>query len=316
MVTGHPDGGKSTRKILAILRIIGAPALLVIIMWRVDLGEMIAAFGRIRILPFAGAAILIAVNFALQIIKWRYLLSPAVRVTRADLIRSLMGGYAFVLATPGRVGEFSRALFIPGESRLKIMGLVAVDKLTTFSIILLASSLSLALWRPEPFFLLPLGALGLFILLAFQPRFLVMAARKLSPLLPWRDKIALFLEGIQTLSGRRILVLLLLSLLLFLVYSVQFYLLLSAFEAVGKRVMIICFPLVTLINSVPITIGGLGIREGAAVLLFTQFGVQGSSALGAALLLFAINILIPGLCGLAFIHQIGSHAKPLMEKNP
>jgi uncharacterized membrane protein YbhN (UPF0104 family) len=79
--------------------------------------------------------------------------------------------------------------------------------------------------------------------------------------------------------------------------------------------MIICFPLVMLVNSVPITIGGLGIREGAAVLFFSQFAVQGSSALGAALLLFAINILIPGLCGLAFIHHIGKPAISMPEEH-
>jgi len=67
---------------------------------------------------------------------------------------------------------------------------------------------------------------------------------------------------------------------------------------------------------VPVTIGGLGIREGAAVLFFSRFGVQESSALGAALLLFAINILIPGLCGLAFIHHIGKPSMTMPEEHP
>jgi uncharacterized membrane protein YbhN (UPF0104 family) len=106
------------------------------------------------------------------------------------------------------------------------------------------------------------------------------------------------------------------SLLYFLIYSTQFYLLLSAFEKVELRVMAICFPLVMLANSLFITVGGLGVREGAAVLLFTRFGVHESSALGAALLLFTINILIPGLFGLIFVRQIGAKKKPLTEKKP
>jgi hypothetical protein len=88
----------------------------------------------------------------------------------------------------------------------------------------------------------------------------------------------------------------------------------DVFEDVAVLTMIICFPLVMLVNSVPVTIGGLGVREGASVLFFSQFAVQESSALGAALLLFAINILIPGLCGLTFIHHIGKPAVPLPKE--
>jgi len=301
---------------LAALRVAAAPLLLLIILLLVDLGEIAASFGQIRLLPFAGAVSLVTVNFAVQIIKWRYLLSESAQVTRGELIRSVIGGYAFVLVIPGRMGEFSRALFIPGESKLKLMGLVAIDKLSGFSIIVLMSSLSLALLYPGLFYLPIMGILGLFVLIASRPQFLKVGAQKLSRLLRLRDKVSLFLEGIQTLSSRRIVVLLLMSFLYFLVYSTQFYLLVLAFEQVELRVMAICFPLVMLVNSLPITVGGLGVREGAAVLFFSRFGIQSPSALGAALLLFTINILIPGLCGLVFVHQIGSKPKPLTEKNP
>jgi uncharacterized protein (TIRG00374 family) len=281
----------------------------------VDLREITAAFSHIRLVPFAGAAFLVTVNFAMQIIKWRYLLTPSAKVTRGELIRSVIGGYVFVLAVPGRIGEFSRALFIRRESKLKVMGLVAIDKLSGFSIIVLMSGLSLSLLYPKLYFAPVIGVFGLFILAASKPRFLMTRAQKLARLLPLKGKVSLFLEGIQTLGSRRIVVLLMISLLYFLVYSTQFYLLLLAFEQVKLRVMAICFPLLMLVNSLPITVGGLGVREGAAVLFFSRFGVQESSALGAALLLFTINILIPGLCGLAFVHKIGSQQTSSKEKN-
>lgn len=304
------------RKILAILRIAGAPLLLVIILLRLDLGEIILAFGDIKPVPFAAAAALLTVNLAVLIVKWGYLLSESTRVTKWDLTRSIFGGYAFLLATPGRIGEFSRALFIARESKLKVMGLVLIDKASAFGIILLMSGISLALLRSGPYCLPALGILGLLALLVARPQLLRAAAEKLTLLFPLRGKLSIFMEGIKTITRRRVVVLLLMSLLGFLVYSSQYCLLLLAFETVTFRVMAIGVPLVILASSLPITIGGLGIREGAAVLLFTQFGVQGSSALGASLLLFAINILIPGLCGLAFIHQIRFRQKPLTEKKP
>jgi uncharacterized membrane protein YbhN (UPF0104 family) len=305
-----------TEKITRIVRILGAPLLLIIILLRVDLREIAAAFGRIRPLPFIAALALLPVNFSVLILKWHYLLSHSVRATRGQLIRSVIGGYAFVLAAPGQVGEFSRALFIPGESKLRLIGLVAVDKFTAFLITASLGLLSLGLWHSGLMFAPFLVFLGLLIWLLLRPRQFVAVTLKLIRKLPLKQKTFRFLEGFRTLSTRRLFTLLLMSLLYFLVYSLQFYFLLWAFEDVSPMAMIICFPLVMLVNSIPVTIGGLGIREGAAVLFFSQFGVQESSALGAALMLFAINILIPGLCGLTFIHHIGKPAMPMPEEHP
>jgi len=304
-----------TEKITRILRILSAPLLLVIILLRVDLGEITTAFSRIRLLPFLAALALLPVNFAMLILKWRYLLSPSVKATRGQLIRSVIGGYAFVLATPGQVGEFSRALFIPGESKLRLIGLVAVDKVTAFLITALLGLLSLGLWHSGAMYLPVLFFGFLLSWLLLRPRQFLAVTVRIFRKLPLKRTTFRFLEGFRGLSTQRLFVLLLMSLLYFIIYSLQFYFLLWAFEDVAPLVMTICFPLVMLVNSVPITIGGLGIREGAAVLFFSQFAVQESSALGAALLLFAINILIPGLCGLAFIHHIGKPAISMPEEH-
>jgi uncharacterized membrane protein YbhN (UPF0104 family) len=311
----HREGHFSSRRIIKILRIFAAPVLLIFILLRVDLQAMANAFGHIRPWPFIAALALLPVNFAVMIIKWRYLLSNSTKVTRGQLIRSVIGGYAFVLAAPGQVGEFSRVLFIPGESKLRLMGLVAVDKFSAFVITVLLALLSLGLWYSGFLYGPPLIFLSLIIWLVLRPRQFVAAALKLSRKLPLKQKVFRFLEGFRSLSTHRWIVLLLMSLLYFLVYSLQFYFLLWAFEDVSLFVMIICFPLTMLVNSTPISIGGLGVREGAAVLFFSRFGVQEPSALGASLLLFAINILVPGLCGLAFIHHIGKPAVPLPEEN-
>jgi uncharacterized membrane protein YbhN (UPF0104 family) len=303
-----------TEKFIRIVRILGAPLLLVIILLRVDLGEIASAFRHIRPLPFVIALVLLPVNFTMLIVKWRYLLSPSVKATRGQLIRSVIGGYAFVLATPGQVGEFSRALFIPGESKLRLIGLVAVDKVTAFLITALLGLLSLGLWHSGAAYLPAVIFAGLLTWLLLRPRQFLAVTVRIFRKLPLKQKTFRFLEGFRGLSTRRLIVLLLMSLLYFFIYSLQFYALLWAFEDVAVLTMIICFPLVMLVNSVPVTIGGLGVREGASVLFFSQFAVQESSALGAALLLFAINILIPGLCGLTFIHHIGKPAVPLPKE--
>ena len=70
------------------------------------------------------------------------------------------------------------------------------------------------------------------------------------------------------------------------------------------KAVLFCFPLIILSISLPLTIGGLGVREAVAVLLLSRFGVAQATALNAALLLFVINVLAPGLLGLTLVPKM------------
>ena len=62
---------------------------------------------------------------------------------------------------------------------------------------------------------------------------------------------------------------------------------------------------VVLITALPISIGGLGVREGALVFTLQAYGVAAHDALALAILIFATNILAPGLAG-GILEAIGS----------
>jgi len=51
----------------------------------------------------------------------------------------------------------------------------------------------------------------------------------------------------------------------------------------------------------PVSLGELGIREGASVYFLTQFGETASVAFNASIFLFIINLLIPALVGLVLL---------------
>lgn len=55
--------------------------------------------------------------------------------------------------------------------------------------------------------------------------------------------------------------------------------------------------LVVLLTVLPISIGGIGVREGALVLVLAGFGVPAHEALALSILVFATTILAPGLLG-------------------
>ncbi len=54
---------------------------------------------------------------------------------------------------------------------------------------------------------------------------------------------------------------------------------------------------VIMITIIPITISGLGLREGAFILLLGAFGVSDSNAFAYSLLIFAVTQVLPGLLG-------------------
>ena len=64
--------------------------------------------------------------------------------------------------------------------------------------------------------------------------------------------------------------------------------------------------LVNVISMVPISVNGLGIREGAFVLLCTQVGVGSAEALSVALLGRVLVLLISSVGGLMYLtHRSG-----------
>ena len=60
---------------------------------------------------------------------------------------------------------------------------------------------------------------------------------------------------------------------------------------------------------IPISISGLGVREGLAVYFFNLYGVPGAYAVATSLFLFVLNAIIPALIGLYYIYHKRKHLK-------
>jgi uncharacterized membrane protein YbhN (UPF0104 family) len=48
----------------------------------------------------------------------------------------------------------------------------------------------------------------------------------------------------------------------------------------------------------------IGVREGAAVALFSKFGIASAPVFSAAFMVFVINVLIPAVVGIPFVFRI------------
>lgn len=60
-------------------------------------------------------------------------------------------------------------------------------------------------------------------------------------------------------------------------------------------------PLISVVSMIPISVAGLGIREGSAVYFFAKVGLDSAAALSLSLLWFAVTALSSGLGGIVFL---------------
>jgi hypothetical protein len=167
------------------------------------------------------------------------------------------------------------------------------------------------LFRYAAFLFWPLSVSALFVsftalLFVLQPAWIRAVLYNLSILMPAREKIQRLIHCIDRFEPAHARIQLLLSCLLYCVYIVQFCLLAFAFEAIPWTTALTATMSTIFVKTIlPLSIGDLGIREGASVYFFMKFNVQKATAFNSSLLLFAVNVLIPTLIGMVFIPRMG-----------
>lgn len=290
------------KKIAFLARLLFAALLLVFIMRRIGWQELAAGIVKIdlRFLSLSLAASLLFT--ALKISKWHCLLAGHKRGIGASAsIRSYLAGMSLGILTPARVGELGRFIELPDVSRRSAVGLVMADKLLELIALMLFALYGAHRFLGRTAFL----AYALAVLLLtygvvlFPPAFLRSVLRSTRRALRGRfdgtlDPLErLFYAGQYPL--RRVFSL---SLLSYAALLTQAYFLLRGFGSAGFRAVAAVIPLTALSNIVPLTIAGLGVREGLSAVLLDTFSVSPSVAVDLSLLIFAMNTLIPALCGL------------------
>ncbi|UCE17901.1 MAG: flippase-like domain-containing protein [Gemmatimonadota bacterium] len=302
------------RKYLVVAKIILTFLILGIVLLQVDIHRIGSAFQSLRVSFFILALLFVPVNLIFQLIRWHYILKTvAIAVTPRHAFKSILAGLAFSLVTPGRVGEVGRSLYFQSSTTIKTAGLVILEKAYAFIVILIVSGISIMLWQRTL-----IGALiivsALFI--GFQLKLIRSLLSRLSFLFPYGEKIAELWSSWDSFERKHIALLLAISMGFFVIVFLQFFILVSSFQTVSPASALIAIPLTMAINSFPITIAGLGLREGAAVFFFSKFGVAEAAALNGAFLLFVIDILIPGLVGLPLISKMRLHFEHAAEEKP
>lgn len=292
-----------------LVRLIG-PALLVVVVWRLDdKAALWRAVKGVDPVLFTFAILLNVPAVHLKIVRWRELL--AARGFRYPLARS----YAAVLPslylgmlTPGRVGEVLRIQYVKRELHAPyVEGLAAtlMDRFCDLYVLAavvalgtvhfataLGSDLVYASWAAAAF-----GALAPTLLLFKGPADLL--ARGLRRLTDrWHLSLSALLEALRALIGRAVLVAIPLTVACFAINYFQGWVIARAM-GIELSLLDVASLLATtsLLGLLPISISGVGVRELFFALVFPALGLAAAQGVAFGLLVFVCNYLAIVLAG-------------------
>jgi len=270
------------------------------------------AFEHTSISYLVLASVLMFVNWALEAIKWKLLISKFEQISLSKSMISVLSGITIGIFTPNRLGEFAGRIFclekadklkatissaigssfqlfltvLAGISGYYVLEMIYEDyfQITTFistSSVVIIFSLTL----------LSLSFLA-FVYLNRNKRFL---------------KYKEYIEVISQFSLAQLLFVFLLSFLRYSVFSFQYYLML---KYVGMNAAAPIFfsliALTLLVTSVIPTfaLSEILVRSAAAVYFFGPIFPNSAAILMASLLLWFVNLAIPAMFGTVFIWKL------------
>lgn len=284
---------------IAVFRFALAGAVLLLVGRAVDLPEMSAALSGADWRLIAAASVLSVLQLLFRGALWLWLgRSVDQMLTLTEALKAYVGSHAVAVWTPGRAADFAtRPQLMPRGSRRTWAVAVGVEGLFQHPIPLSGAAVAASLWFDFA------GATG-FILAAIS-----VTALSLGPLI-WPPVLRRLarpfgledrLEFVSRLRARDRVGLMAAHGMRYGLLSLQFGLLVAAMAPdSAPLVLLSAGALITLSIKLLLPLlsfAELGIREGAAVLVFGALGVSPEAALNASLILYTVNVLLPAAAG-------------------
>jgi len=264
---------------------------------------LIGTFRSAKYLNIGIATFSIPLMISLKAFKWQILLKSFWPETSFWIAcKSYLCGFALGMITPAKIGEVSRSAFLPYEENMKIISLVILDRYCDVIILIFLSIIGLIHFAGIKigFIAFLAGLLGISFIFIYPIIFEVLIKKDYK--LTWISKITKMHSDFSKITPKIFLKSLLISFSYFLLSISTSFLLLSSFSAVSYNIVLKVFPLTLLTNIIPITVGNLGVREGATILLLNNFEISSEAAFNSSILLFFLHSVIPGLIGLLLIN--------------
>jgi len=264
-------------------------------------------------------------NWFIEALKWRFLISKIEKISILRSLRAIFSGITVSAFTPNRIGEYGGRVFCLKEGdrgqAVLITVIGSMSQLITTIVFGTIGVLCLPMYNSEILGIIVLEDITysififLFVLLDILLIFFFLNTSVVSNLLfkiKFLDTYKKYTNVFSFYNSKELLKVLMYSVLRYVVFSTQFFILLRLFDV--HITYFDAFVLITsmflIISIIPsIAISELGVRGSIAILLF---GLVSSNNIGIILstfFLWGINLLIPSLIGIFFVFTLNFFRK-------
>lgn len=258
--------------------------------------------------------LLALVNWGIEARKWQVLLKPLQKIHFLRAYRSVLSGLALSLNTPNRMGEYGgRILYVKDGSRLKAISLSVAGSISQLIITLVfgcggliyllffhklnsGSVMGLSVYWIEVLLFISGFSTAFLILFFFRLSWIIRLLEKI----PSSKKFIEYFNVLEDFSAKLLLRLLSLSIFRYLVFVLQYILLLQVLHV--EIFWFDCFWIISILFLVlaivpSFAIADLGIRGKFSTGLLNLYSANTVGILGTTFGIWFINLFIPALAG-------------------
>jgi hypothetical protein len=260
---------------------------------------------------------LMPLNWGIESEKWKRLMTPLEKFSFFKAFKAVLAGCSITMLTPNRIGEYGgRIMYVKEENRIRAISVTILGSISQLLITMLmgtAGIIYLKYISPEnkimgayPWVInsvvlyVSLAVTVILLLIFFRVHFFVTTISKVRFL----KSFVKYIEVVDVFSGKQLLRILFLSYFRYMVFILQYLLLLQVMQV--NISMILCFWLLTLFYLMMVlapTIGfiELPVRATAGVTLLGLFSDNILGIQAATFGIWLINLVVPAVIGSLFI---------------
>lgn len=266
-----------------------------VIFKKISFDSLLNVFYNARLVYLVLAFILSICFTFLKIFKWFILINSIDETNFSKAVDSYLIGMSLGIITPGRIGELARIVNL--GSKLEGVGVALWDKILDLYAVLALSIFGIFYFTGFFWGILFLFILFVLLYLVINPEYLYVLNK-----LPIFNRYPQIINNLRMIKKRVLWVNLLITFFAYFVVILEGYILARAFGAGDFKALLYGYPLVMLVNLIPITVAGLGVREGTAIYLLSRLNVPANIAFNISFLVFIFNTALPALWGVISLY--------------
>ena len=269
-----------------------------------------ASFHSAHVLYLVGAIALIPVNWGLEAWKWQLSVRRIYPVSFVQAYKAVLSGVSFSVTMPNRVGEYlGRIMYLPEGSRLKTISVTLVGSFAQLLVTLIAGIVGLVLMKDillqhftgyrvaAQFIIYGLALTGAVCLFFY---FRAAAAAGLFRRWLRSDKYFYLVEALHHFDRRLLVQVLLLSLVRYMVFLVQYifvFYLFGVYVPVGTIVLVMSIVFLAMAIVPSIALVEVWLRGEIMIILMGLFSANTLGTGFASVTVWFLNLILPAIVG-------------------